>query len=73
MVRFIRSTFARAKKPSWPISRKRLIFVDTFRAGPEIDAGQLDQVREAATRLIESQQNQLDNQFVNLAFVPDSK
>ena len=50
-----------------------LIHADTFRAGPEIDAGQLDQVREAATRLIESQQNQLDNQFVNLAFVPDSK
>jgi hypothetical protein len=43
-----------------------------FRPGPEIDAGQLEQVREAAARLIESQQ-QIDNQFINLAFVPDNK
>ena len=43
-----------------------------FRPGPEIDAGQLEQVRDAAARLIESQQ-QIDNQFINLAFVPDNK
>jgi hypothetical protein len=102
------------------VVRKRAIaLLDVvFRAGPEIDAGQLDQVREAATRcqryktylfvilplsssiwpsrnrpecssnllskrrkkfydidgrLIESQQIQAGNQFVNLAFIPDTK
>jgi hypothetical protein len=49
-----------------------LFLLYCFRPGPEIDAGQLEQVREAAARLIESQQ-QIDNQFVNLAFVPDNK